>query len=238
MKRKNLLKVGLLAAGLLVGSNVWADDFTSKVYSEDFSGVSATGVTYSMTGTNNTVTMENGYLDFAVAARAGGTATATFTDSYFSNLAEYKFVCDLSFGYSNSASTSCSLTLNSDNAEGKMFTISYPGFGTATITAADGTTELATNIPTGRYALGTWVTFTLTVTTADGAHLTVSDGTTTYVNNVKIASAGHVTSISGSMGKSYSHFESTIWNFTNRPRQLPCLSLFLQSVVFRVQSAM
>lgn len=189
-----------------MGSDVWADDFTSQVYSEDFSGVSATGVTYSMTGTNNTVTMENGYLDFAVAARAGGTATATFTDSYFSNLAEYKFVCDLSFGYSNSESTSCSLTLNSDNAEGKMFTISYPGFGTATITAADGTTELATNIPTGRYALGTWVTFTLTVTTADGAHLTVSDGTTTYVNNVKIASAGHVTSISGSMGKSYSHF--------------------------------
>ena len=48
MKRKNLLKVGLLAAGLLMGSNVWADDYyttstadgvnTTTMYFNLFSG--------------------------------------------------------------------------------------------------------------------------------------------------------------------------------------------------------
>ena len=211
MKKLFLLTKTLLVMTLLcVGANAWADDdFTSEVYSEDFSDTPE-GVTYSMGGTNNTVSITNGYLDYYVATRTNGSPNLTFTDSNFSNLSEYKFVWDAAFGFGNTNATS--LTLNADNTETKMFTIDFTGGGNTTkditISKADGTAitpDVALTIA-GKQAVGPWVTFTLFVHDSK-AYLTVKsqDGNTTYINNVEVASAGHVSSITGSMGKGYNH---------------------------------
>ena len=129
MKKLFLLTKTLLVMTLLcVGANAWADDdFTSEVYSEDFSDTPE-GVTYSMGGNNNTVSITNGYLDFATATRTDGTPSLTFTNSNFSNLSEYKYVCDLAVGYPNTTG-SVTVSLNADNTEGKMFTITVSGTG-------------------------------------------------------------------------------------------------------------
>ena len=193
-----------------MGANAWADDdFTSEVYSEDFSGTPE-GITYSMGGNNNTVSIDNGYLDYYVSTRTNGSPNLTFTNSNFSNLSEYKFVWDAAFGFGNTNATS--LTLNADNTEKKMFTIDFTGGGSVTkditISKADGTAitpDVALTIA-GKQAVGPWVTFTLFVHDSK-AYLTVKsqDGTTTYIDNVEVASAGHVSSITGSMGKGYNH---------------------------------
>ncbi len=193
----------LLAAGLLMGStNVWAEDWAT-VWSADFSSAPS-GMTYSVSGGSTSIT--NGYLEYHQGGGTGNRALSTaFTASAFAVDTNWK----MEFDWNASSSNQNASNVTFATSEASAFTITWAAWSsTATITDANAA-ELTTALPILGYNKSTcnsWSHITITGDTDNGIYLTVTNGATTYVNNVKVSSTfGYPATFNGSLGRAVSH---------------------------------
>lgn len=205
MKQKLLtkMKVLLVAAGLCVGTSAWADDW-SVVWTANFASAPS-GITYSVT--NGSTDITNGYLHYDQNGGSGNRAINTaFTAKAFNVETNWKLEFDWNCHASNQNYSNVDFATN----EGKAFTITWAnGSAIASITDAS-SNELTTKLPTlGTTNRGTATSFshiTITGNTKNGIYLTVTNGSTTYVDNVLVTSTfGYPATFNGSLGRAYSH---------------------------------
>jgi len=178
-------------------STVWATDFSSA----------PSGITYSLSGsgTNN---INNGYLFYKDSDMKGRNSTLSFTDAAFNVDTDWIMEFDWNCGRSNSNSSNVTFATNSGNAFtftwGKLNTDLYV---TVTDAAAEPNT-LSTTVPTQGYNIGSISTWNHVVVKGDkdnGIYLTITNGGTTYVNNILVADTyGYPVSFNGALGKGVS----------------------------------
>ena len=202
MKRQLQLKSILLAAALFVGANVWADDWTT-VWTTDFSSAPS-GMTYSVT--NGSTEITNGYLSYHQGGKSGNRAINTaFTDSKFAVDTNWKMEFDWNCSSSNANSSNVVFATNNGDA----FTLTWAKYATGVVVTNASSAELTTELPLLGYNKGTcdsWSHITITGNTENGIYLTITNGETTYVDNVLVTSTfGYPATFNGSLGRAVSH---------------------------------
>ena len=201
--KKTTMKSLLLAGLLTVGVNgVWADDW-STVWQADFSSA-PTGMTYSVT--NGSVDISTGVLFYHQGGGSGNRAINTaFTDNAFKVDTNWKMEFDWGASSSNTNPSNVAFATNN----GIAFTITWEKYAT-TVTITDANSnELTNTLPIDGYNKSTMTNlshFTITGDTENGIYLTVTNGTTTYVDNVLVSSTyGYPSTFNGSLGRAVSH---------------------------------
>ena len=202
MKKTYFLKTLFVAACLLVGVNAWADDWTT-IWEANFS-TAPSGMTYSVT--NGSVDISTGVLFYHQGGGSGDRAINTaFTADAFN--VDTNWQMEFDWGAS-SANTNASNVVFATN-KGTAFTITWAKYATTvTISDANGS-DLTTTLPIDGYNKATMTNlshFTITGDTENGIYLTVTNGVTTYVNNVLVSSTyGYPKTFNGSLGRAVSH---------------------------------
>ncbi len=158
--------------------------------------------TCTATGGTKTLYMKNG--------SGGGRAFSTdyTSNDLFTDAEDYIYEFDFNYGACNAYATASTLTVLSDNAAGKIFTVDKASVAWSSefnISNAAGTALLAENLPGGpgynttEYPL--LYHFTVEGIKDDGVYLTVTNGSTTNLARTKVADFGAVTGLSSNMGK-------------------------------------
>lgn len=173
-------------------STVWTTDFSSA----------PSGMTYSISA--GSCNISNGYLWYKNDTGSGDrTQTASFTDSKFNVDTDWIMEFDWNCGQSNSVSSNVTFATN----KGNTFTLTWKNNGNGQVTVTDvSSNELSTTLPVAGYNIGSISTWSHIVVKGDkdnGVYLTITNGTTTYVNNVLVTSTfGYPVSFNGTLGKS------------------------------------
>ena len=173
----------------------------STVWDADFSSAPS-GMTYSISAGSCNIT--NGYLWYKNDAGSGNrTQVASFTDSKFNVDTNWIMEFDWNCGQSNNNASNVTFATNSGNA----FTLGWKKNGNGQVTVTDAaSTELSTTLPVAGYNIGSISSWSHVVVKGDkdnGVYLTITNGTTTYVNNVLVTSIyGYPVSFNGTLGKS------------------------------------
>lgn len=203
MKKTKLFKSLLLAAGMLAGSaSAWAQDW-STVWTADFSSAPS-GMTYSVT--NGSVDISSGVLFYHQGGGSGDRALNTaFTADAFKVDTNWKMEFDWGASSANKNASNVAFATNN----GTVFTITWASYATTvSITDANSNT-LTSTLPIDGYNKSTMTNlshFTITGDTENGIYLTVTNGGTTYVNNILVSSTfGYPATFNGSLGRAASH---------------------------------
>lgn len=202
MRIKQLLtKTLLAAAGLCVGASAWAEDW-STVWTTDFSSAPS-GMTYSVS--NGSTNIDNGYINYQQGGGSGDRAINTaFTASEFNVSTNWKLEFDWNCGSANSNSSNVSFATDQGNA----FTLTWAKYASAVVVTDASSTEICTTLPLLGYKQTTcasWSHFTIIGDTEKGVYLTITNGATTYVNNVLVSSTfGYPKTFNGTLGKAVS----------------------------------
>lgn len=203
MKKTTFFKSLLVAAGLLVGtSGAWADDW-STVWKADFSSAPS-GMTYSVS--NGSVDISTGVLFYHQGGGSGDRAINTaFTADAFKVSSNWQMEFD--WGASSANKNPSNVTFATNN--GAAFTLTWASYATTAVITDANSTELANNLPIEGYNKATMTNlshFVITGDTENGIYLTVTNGGTTYVNNVLVSSTfGYPATFNGSLGRAVSH---------------------------------
>ena len=216
MKKKfTFFKTLLVAAGLLGGSNAWAD--AEYEYRADFSQNFEDGsvpASWTLSSTNNaslSIVSCNG--SYALSAYCTADRTLTFTpsgDAYtlFTTSETYKFEFDWGTGGSNGNESYVKIQ-GVTNAQ--LFHIGISGgiskITTITFYKADGATVLATEEQSRTLAIATNIYhITIEGVYGDGVYATVTKGGSTIVEKTKVLDTfDNVKGIENIMGKSYNY---------------------------------
>ena len=203
MKQKLLTIKSLLVAVLLgVGVNsAWADDW-STVWTTDFSSVPS-GVSYSINA--GTMNIDNGYLLYYTPGQNNPrTTTLSFTDDAFNVDTNWKMEFDWNCGSSNTNGSNVVFATD----QGTAFTMSWAQYATGVVVTDASSTELTTTLPLLGYNKNTcssWSHITIIGNTENGIYLTITNGETTYVDNVLVTSTfGYPKTFNGTLGKNVS----------------------------------
>ena len=200
--KKNLLKTMLVGVMTLMATGVSAEEW-DVVWSADFSSAPQ-GMTYSVS--NGSVDISTGVLFYHQGGGSGNRAINTaFTDKAFA--VESNWQMEFDWGASSSNQNPSNVAFATNN--GTAFTITWDKYATAvTITDAN-STELTSTLPIDGYNKSTMTVlshFTITGNTENGIYLTVTNGETTYVDNVLVSSTfGYPATFNGSLGRAVSH---------------------------------
>jgi hypothetical protein len=200
-KLTNLLKSLLVVAMLGIGSNAWGDDW-STVWSANFSSAPS-GMTYSVT--NGSCDISNGYINYQQGGGSGDRAINTaFTDSKFAVDTNWKMEFDWNCGSSNTNTSYVTFATNNGNA----FKLTWVKYASGVVVTDASDTELTTTLPLLGYKQATcssWSHITIIGDTENGIYLTITNGTSTYVDNVLVTSTfGYPKTFNGSFGKTVS----------------------------------
>ena len=174
-------------------STVWTTDFSSA----------PSGMTYSVTSGSTNLT--NGYLHYVQGGGSGNRAINTaFTDSKFAVDTNWKMDFDWNCSSGNTNASNVAFATNN----GTVFTMTWASYATTVVVADAGSTELTNTLPCLGYnkdACNSWSHVTIIGVKDDGIYLTITNGTTTYVNNVKVSSTfGYPSTFNGSLGRAAS----------------------------------
>lgn len=199
MEFKQLLsKMLLVAAGLLVGTNAWADKVYTTIYSNDYETASSISDIKSGDYKDCQITDgSNHYLKIRENGRNGGSASLTFPT--YSTYDEYVLSFKVGFYTSNKKSSSFQLRNGTT-------TLATFGWGTwndagATISYTIGSTAQTETLTATKQSSSTrasdtnnsivkWYTFTLAGdNTNNKVTLTVNDGTTDIISNSIISNS-------------------------------------------------
>lgn len=172
----------------------------NEVWSTDFSA-EPSGMTYWGPGQST-----NDYLHFVNTDSGDRGMNVSFSDTKFNTEGEWTLGYDMAFSGGNTNPSS--VTFNT--SEAAAFTCAWGTWAGAVVTVTDAAgNTLATDLPTGGYntsAMNNTSHITLHGVPGEGVYLTVTQGTTTYVNYAKITSSfGYPVSLSGNIGKGASH---------------------------------
>ena len=183
-----------------MGTNVWAEDW-STVWSTDFSSAPS-GMTYSCVGSVN---ISNGYLNYQQNGGSGDRGmTAVFSDSKFNVNTNWKMEFDWNCGSSNTNPSFVSFATN----KGTAFTLTWVKYASAVVVTDAAANEISNALPLLGYKQGTcssWSHFIITGDTDHGIYLTITNGSTTYVDNVLVTSTfGYPATFNGTLGKTVS----------------------------------
>ena len=143
----------------------------------------------------------------------GSGGTRSFSTSYTSNSAftgatDYIYEFDFNYGACNANATSSTLTIQSNNAAGKLFTLDKTSAAWSSafnISNAAGTKLLGEDLAGGPgYSTSAYPLlyhFTVEGISGDGVYLTVTNGSSTSLVRTRVADFGAVTGLSSNMGK-------------------------------------
>ena len=194
----------LLVCMMSMGINAWGQEWGTVWYA-DFSSAPS-GMTYSVS--NGSVDISTGALIYHQGGGPGNRAINTaFTDEKFAVDTDWLMEFDWAASSSNQNASNVIFATNN----GSVFTLTWASYGTtATLTDVSGT-ELTTTIPIDGYNKATMSVishFTITGKAGDGIYLTLTNGGTTYVDNVKVSSTyGYPSTFNGSLGRAASHMQ-------------------------------
>ena len=200
--KKNYLKLLLLIVLLLTGGNALGQEWGTVWYT-DFSSAPV-GMTYSVS--NGSVDISTGVLFYHQGGGSGNRAINTaFTDSKFN--VDSNWMMEFDWGASSANTNSSNVTFATD--KGTAFTITWEKYATAVTITDASSNELTTTLPIDGYNKSTMTNlshFTITGDKENGLYLTVTNGNTTYVNNVNVTSTfGYPKTFNGSLGRAVSH---------------------------------
>lgn len=202
--KKLLQKLLLLCTLCLVGGNAWAEEIEwQTVWSADFSSA-PTGMTYSVS--NGSTNINAGYLEYYQGGGSGNRAINTaFTDNAFNVETAWRMEFDIAFSSSNTNPSNVTFATN----EGNVFTCEWIKYASAVSVKDASSTELTSSLPLEGYNVSTMNKKTHVVMVGDpdkGVYLTMTQGTTTYVDNVLATTTyGYPKTLNGSLGRAVSH---------------------------------
>lgn len=187
-------------AQVVLNSSEQTESYTT-IWNADFASIPS-GMTYSISAGSCNIT--NGYLWYKNDVGSGDrTQTASFSDSKFNVDTDWIMEFDWNCGQSNQNTSNVTFATNSGNA----FTLSWKNNGNGQVTVTDASaTELTTTLPVAGYnisSISTWSHIVVTGNKTNGVYLTITNGNTTYVNNVRVTSTfGYPTSFNGILARS------------------------------------
>ena len=175
----------------------------TTVWNADFSSAPS-GMTYSVT--NGSCDISNGYISYHQGGGSGDRAINTaFTDSKFN--VETDWIMDFDWNCSSANTNGSNVAFATNN--GTAFTMTWASYASAVVVTDASSTQLTNSLPLLGYNISTcssWSHVTIVGVKDDGIYLTITNGTTTYVNNVKVSSTfGYPATFNGSLGKAVSH---------------------------------
>ena len=193
------LLVGLFACGAM---SAWAQEW-STVWTADFSSAPS-GMTYSVS--NGSVDISTGVLFYHQGGGSGNRAINTaFTADAFG--VDTNWQMEFDWGASSSNTNASNVAFATNN--GVAFTITWDKYATAATITDGSNTELTTTLPIDGYNKATMTNlshFIITGDTENGIYLTVTNGETTYIDNILVASTfGYPATFNGSLGRAVSH---------------------------------
>ncbi len=202
MIKKLLTLSKLFLVAILVcggASNAWGDTEWSTVWSADFSSAPS-GMTYSVT--NGSVSISNGYIYYYQGGGTGNRAINTaFTADAFNVSTDWKMEFDWNCGSANTNSSYVTFATN----QGSAFTMTWAKYASAVVVTDAASTEICTTLPLLGYKQSTcssWSHVTIIGDADAGIYLTITNGTTTYVDNVLVTSTyGYPATFNGSLGR-------------------------------------